>query len=125
MTLQNLTVRLNWWIYKGKEEKAICVYKLPFMKGKKFMHIEITIPEERIDGNKITLNVCEIINIKRTYEVESIKEYVEENHSDWTMEKVNAVSTRAWELFDDVERGDEEAFAINQAELEWNNMHKD
>lgn len=95
------------------------------MKGKKTMHIEITIPEERIDGNKITLNVCEIINIKRTYEVESIKEYVEENHSDWTMEKVNAVSTRAWELFDDVERGDEEAFAINQAELEWNNMHKD
>lgn len=88
------------------------------------MHIEITIPEERINGNKITLNICEIIDIKRTYEVESIKEYVGENNSEWSVEKVNAVLTRVWELLDDVERGDEESLAIKQAELEWNNIHK-
>lgn len=83
------------------------------------MHIEITIPEERIDGNIVTLDMGEILNIKRTYGVESIKEYVRDNHPDWSDEKICFVSKRAFDLFEDVERGDEELQAIKQAENEW------
>lgn len=83
------------------------------------MNITINVPKERINGNKITLTTMELININQQYLSESLREFIEFNHSDWSKDKIDYVSSRAFELFDNIERGEDEQLCIKEAEKEW------
>jgi hypothetical protein len=83
------------------------------------MEIAINIPKERINGNQVTLSVTDIINITKDYQISCIREFIKENHSDWSKDKLDFVTKRAFEIFDNIERGEDERLAIDEAEDEW------
>lgn len=87
------------------------------------MKIEIELKKDMIHGTKVILQDEEIIRVHKFFEKECMSEYVSENNTDWSDEKIEFVSNRAYEICDENVSGEDEQYAIQKAIEEWEKRH--
>lgn len=72
----------------------------------------------------IELTDEQIIQIHKYFEQHCMFEYIAENHQDWSSEKIEFVSERAYEILMEMEENSEnETYAIDSALDEWEALH--
>jgi hypothetical protein len=72
----------------------------------------------------IELTDEQIIQIHKYFEQQCMFEYISENHQDWSSEKIEFVSERAYEILMEMEENSEnETYAIDSALDEWEALH--
>lgn len=72
----------------------------------------------------IELTDEQIIQIHKYFERQCMLEYIDENHQDWSSEKIEFVSERAYEILMEMEENSEnETYAIDSALDEWEALH--
>ena len=67
----------------------------------------------------VELNMSDMVKINSLYEVMCMREYLEDIYPNWPEKKLEFVSERTCEIFDDAQHGDEESLAIAKAVKEW------
>lgn len=71
------------------------------------------------NGVEITLNEEAIIKIHNYFESQCLLEFVGNNNRDWSDEKIEFVTERAFDILKEFDNSDNEHYAIDSAVEEW------
>jgi len=71
------------------------------------------------NGLKIILNEEQIMKVHQYFEKQCLLEYVGNNNTDWSDEKIEFVTERAFDILKEFDNSDNEHYAIDSAVEEW------